>query len=306
MTWPPRLASRPDQVDLGAMQQTSEGFREAPAPTVRVGAFTIRPFSTTDDYKGCVGLQEATWGAGFSERVGASILRVSQRTGGLAAGAYDAEGGLAGFVFGMTGIEAGRIVHWSDMLAVRTEARNSGLGVQLKLYQRDVMLARGIDTILWTFDPLEAKNAYLNVVKLGATSREYVEDMYGQTDSPLHRGIGSDRLIARWIVSEGKPVGGGEDAADASRVLAALPGVEGVMPGELDLSIDAAKILVAVPSDIQALKAVNPAGAAAWRAETRAAMTRYLARGYEVRGFVRGDDTSDYVLSRASMDGADT
>ncbi len=288
------------------MQQTSEGFREAPAPTVQVGAFTIRPFQTTDDYKGCVGLQEATWGEGFSERVGASILRVSQRTAGLAAGAYDAEGGLAGFVFGMTGLEAGRIVHWSDMLAVRTGARNSGLGVQLKLYQRDVMLARGIDTILWTFDPLEAKNAYLNVVKLGATSREYVEDMYGQTDSPLHRGIGSDRLIARWVVGEGKPAGVGEDATDAACVLAACPGTEAVIAGEPDLSIDAAKILVAVPSDIQALKARDPACAAAWRAQTRAAMTSYLARGYEVRGFVRGDDTSDYVLSKDFTNGADT
>lgn len=288
------------------MQQNSKPRLDALAPTVQVERFTIRPFESTDDYRACIGLQEATWGEGFSERVGASILRVSQRLGGLAAGAFDEAGELAGFVFGMTGLEEGHVVHWSDMLAVRTGLRDSGLGVSLKAYQRDVMLARGIDTILWSFDPLEAKNAYLNVVKLGAFSREYVEDMYGQTDSPLHRGIGSDRLVARWMVGAGRSLGGGVDPTGATRVLGAEPNSERVhvLPEEPDLSATSVRLLVAVPSDIQSLKAADPVAAAEWRARTRATLTCYMGQGYAVRGFVRGDVTADYVLSRDTTDGA--
>lgn len=301
--WGWRVASRGAQVDLAGMQQTSVGPSDDAAPILRTGRFTIRPFGSTEDYKECIRLQEATWGAGFSERVGASILRVSQRLGGLAAGAYDEDGELAGFVFGMTGLESGRVVHWSDMLAVREGSRDAGLGRVLKVYQRDVMRARGVDTILWTFDPLEAKNAYFNVVKLGATSHEYVEDMYGETDSPLHRGIGSDRLIARWVVGVGTPLGGGDEAVGAARALGPRPGSDPVLPDEPDLSVDSDRILVAIPSDVQALKDLDPDAAAAWRTASRAALSGHLARGYAITGFARGEATSDYVLARVSDSG---
>src|SRR5687768_13007734 len=87
------------------------------------------------------------------------------------------------------------------MLAVRREYRNQGIGEQLKRYQRDFLLARGVHKVYWTFDPLDAKNAYVNFVRLGVTAREYRVDMYGQTDSPLHHGIGTDRLIAIWLIA---------------------------------------------------------------------------------------------------------
>ena len=98
--------------------------------------FTIRPFASIEEFKDCVLFQEETWGEGFSERVAVAILKVSQRLGGIASGAYDAEGVLAGFIFGMTGIQDGQIVHWSDMLAVRPGLQDSGLGTRLKAYQR--------------------------------------------------------------------------------------------------------------------------------------------------------------------------
>ena len=186
--------------------------------------FTIRPFASVEDFKECVRLQEEIWGEGFSERVAAAVLKVSQRLGGIASGAYDREGGLAGFVFGMTGVQAGQIVHWSDMLAVRPELQDTGLGTVLKAYQRDELLSRGITRMLWTFDPLEAKNAHLNLNKLGAVAAEYVQDMYGGTDSPLHRGIGTDRFVPTWAMDsprvierlvEGRPgpVPGGDEGA---------------------------------------------------------------------------------------------
>ena len=162
--------------------------------------FTIRPFASIAEFKECVRFQEETWGEGFSERVAVAVLKVSQRLGGIASGAYDDEGGLAGFVFGMTGVQAGEIVHWSDMLAVRPELQDSGLGTRLKAYQRDELVSRGITRMHWTFDPLEAKNAHLNLNKLGAVAGECVQDMYGGTDSPLHREIGTDRFVPTWVM----------------------------------------------------------------------------------------------------------
>ncbi|MDX1493800.1 MAG: hypothetical protein R3253_07075 [Longimicrobiales bacterium] len=168
--------------------------------TTADGGYEIRPFESTADYRACVDLQEATWGDGFSERVSPAILKVSQILGGVAAGAYDDGGALVGFVFGLTGVRDGRMVHWSDMLAVRPGLRDSGLGRRLKAYQREDLLSRGIDTMYWTFDPLQSRNAHLNITRLGAVVREYRVNMYGESDSPLHRGIGTDRFVALWLM----------------------------------------------------------------------------------------------------------
>lgn len=164
------------------------------------GGFEIRPLRTLDELRRCVALQEVVWGDGFSERVPTAILNVARRLGGVVSGAFDREGELAGFVFGLTGIEGGEPVHWSDMLAVRPEHRNAGLGTRLKLHQRRQLLDAGIRKIYWTFDPLESRNAYLNLVHLGAVAREYVVDMYGGSSSPLHAGLGTDRLVAVWLL----------------------------------------------------------------------------------------------------------
>src|SRR5262245_40818455 len=132
----------------------------------------IRDLSSLQDYADCVALQDATWGEGFSERVPTAILRVSQLIGGVAAGALDDAGRMAGFVFGMTGMRDGELVHWSDMLAVRQELRSQGLGERLKQYQRDKVLAIGVKAMLWTFDPLQAGNAHFNINHLGAVPVE--------------------------------------------------------------------------------------------------------------------------------------
>ena len=112
------------------------------------------------------------------------------------------DGLMLGFVYGLTGVENGRIVHWSDMLAVRPEARNLGLGRRLKEFQRRAVQRVGGVVIYWTYDPLVARNAHLNINVFGACISEYVEDMYGETESPLHRGIGTDRFIVAWPVAD--------------------------------------------------------------------------------------------------------
>jgi predicted GNAT superfamily acetyltransferase len=105
---------------------------------------------------------------------------------------------MVGFALSVPGTSSGRIYLHSHMLAVRQEYRNGGLGRRLKLLQREDALARGIELIEWTFDPLEIKNAYLNIEKLGAISRRYNINQYGITSSPLQGGLPSDRLIAEW------------------------------------------------------------------------------------------------------------
>jgi len=269
-------------------------------------AFEIRPVRTIEEAQRCVALQKEIWGAAFSELVPPAILWAAQKIGGVTAAAYDADDRLAGFVFGMTGIQEGRLVHWSDMLAVRPDLRDRGLGVRLKRYQRDALLPLGVETVYWTFDPLESKNAYLNFGRLGIIAREYHPDLYGRTDSPLHQGIGTDRLIAVWEIAservrrrlEGEPPPSAEDVADAPLVNETRPGASGIESLEPDLDLDAERIRIAVPADIQALKARSPELAAAWRARTRAAFEAYLGRGYVAVEVVREGERSCYVLGR--------
>ena len=267
----------------------------------------IRPLTTIAEYRACVELQEETWGEGFSERVPPAILKVSQILGGVCAGAYDADGCLAGFVFGMTGPRDGELVHWSDMLAVRPNARDTGLGTRLKAYQREQVLARGVETMYWTFDPLQSRNAYLNFGKLGIIAREYERDMYGDTDSPLHRAVGTDRLIAHWpmttervvarLAGEG-PGPGHEEFPDAGRVLDG-DDVEGLVhPGAPDLGSSNDRLLVAIPANIVEILDRSVDVAVQWRHATRAVFTHYLSEGYEVRELLRAGVTSDYLLVR--------
>src|SRR5690348_5358085 len=158
----------------------------------------IRPLAGPDELLACVDLQCETWGEGFSDVVPAAILKVAQRIGGIVLGAFAPPKTLVGFVFGLTGVERGRLVHWSDMLAVRPEARNIGIGRRLKEEQRRVVRELGADVIYWTFDPLVGRNAHLNLNRLGVRISEYVVDMYGITDSVLHGGVPTDRLIVAW------------------------------------------------------------------------------------------------------------
>ena len=118
---------------------------------------TLRRVATLDEYQTCVAIQEATWGVGFRELVPTAILMVAQKLGGVCAAAFDADGHMLGFVFGLTGIRDGVLVHWSDLLAVRPAARGAHLGERLKRYQRELVLAVGVRTMYWTFDPLVAR-----------------------------------------------------------------------------------------------------------------------------------------------------
>lgn len=253
---------------------------------------TIRPFESHDDRRQCVTLQELTWGAGFTEKIPAAMLLVAQETGGVTAGAFDASGAMLGFVFGVTGLRHGKLAHWSDMLAVRPEAQGQHLGERLKEFQRDHCRRQGVETIYWTYDPLVARNAHLNLNRMGARVDEYVVAMYGEgTNSPLQGDMPTDRFIISWAV----------DPAQAALPLDALPpelplavaedGAEGAL-------VDATSVGVRVPRDITALAADDIAAARRWRFATRRAFTHYLGRGYHVRGIVTDFHGGTYLLVR--------
>ena len=284
-------------------------------PDLPVAApLTLRPLSSMDDYRACTDLQEEVWGHGFSERVPPAILMMANRLGGLSAGAFDDGGALQGFVFGLTGLMAGDLVHWSDMLAVRPEVRDQGIGTQLKWYQREVLLEKGIGRMHWTFDPLQGRNAYVNFSKLGIVSAKYVEDMYGHTDSPLHDGVGTDRLVATWemnshrvkrrLAAEGRRFAP-EEFRDLPRILQVQEGGGLPIPGGAELGATDPRLLLNVPGEIDGMMEEDLPLAIRWREATRVPFLHYLSCGYEVREFVRSGSASGYVLERRGMGEAD-
>ena len=256
----------------------------------------IRALTTHADRAEAVRLQEETWGAGFSEKVPAAILLVAEKTGGVAAGAFAPSGRMVGFVFGLTGVRDGDLVHWSDILAVRTEAQGRRLGEAMKRYQRDRCRAIGVVRMYWTFDPFVARNAHLNLNVLGAGIDEFVADMYGtDTGSRLHGALGTDRFVAVWPVRDA-PVAMPSDAA----LLGGAPVVASAAGGPATLP-DAPRVVVRVPHDYGALLDGDLAVARRWRAAARTAFAHYLPRDYRVTAFVPGGgDDASYLLSRTS------
>jgi predicted GNAT superfamily acetyltransferase len=157
----------------------------------------IRKCGGLDELRACVALQKEVWGFADIELVPLRIFVVAQKIGGQVIGAFQA-GDLVGFAFAIPAVRSGHTYLYSHMLAVRKRYRDAGLGRRLKLFQREDALDRGFELMEWTFDPLEIKNAYLNIEKLGAIARRYNVNQYGITSSPLQGGLPSDRLVAEW------------------------------------------------------------------------------------------------------------
>lgn len=157
----------------------------------------IRKCESLDDMRACVALQKDVWNFADIDLVPLRMFVVAQKIGGQVIGAFDGKD-LVSFAMALPGARNGHAYLHSQMLAVRSDYRNAGLGRRMKLFQRDDALQRGFELMEWTFDPLEIKNAYLNIEKLGAIARRYSVNQYGLTSSPLQGGLPSDRLIAEW------------------------------------------------------------------------------------------------------------
>ncbi len=164
---------------------------------VSADSIVIRKCHQLDEMRACVALQKEVWNFSDAELVPLRMFVVAEKVGGQVIGAF-AGNEMAGFALSVPGVRGGHSYLHSHMLAVRKQHQNAGLGRRIKLFQRDDALARGFELIEWTFDPLEIKNAYLNIEKLGAIARRYSVNQYGITSSPLQGGLPTDRLVAEW------------------------------------------------------------------------------------------------------------
>ncbi|HEY7404574.1 MAG TPA: GNAT family N-acetyltransferase [Candidatus Angelobacter sp.] len=163
----------------------------------QTGDITIRKCEGIEEFNACVALQKEVWNFADVDLIPLRMFVVSQKIGGQIIGAFHGSE-LIGFAFSIPGSRAGHAYLHSHMLAVRSAFRNYGLGRRLKLAQRDDALGRGFELMEWTFDPLEIKNAHLNLSRLGAITRRYSVNHYGYSSSPLQGGLPTDRLVAEW------------------------------------------------------------------------------------------------------------
>jgi predicted GNAT superfamily acetyltransferase len=235
---------------------------------------TIRPLHAVSEMRVCVALQRIVWGHTDLETVPDHIFVVAAKTGGQVLAAFDADMPV-GFVLAFPALRKGQPYLHSHLLAVLPDYQNRGIGRRLKLAQRDEALARGIDLIEWTFDPLQLKNAYFNIAKLGAIVRRYVPDLYGRTSSPLHGGLPTDRLVAEWRLR-------------SPRVQSRLSG----KPGAESTSSEQ----IAVPASIQDLCRADPEKAEQIQLQLRRDFERLIAEGRAAVGFRLDRKQGVYLL----------
>lgn len=262
----------------------------------------IRPCRSSE-IRNCVSIEQAVWGAGTSETLGVDELEAACREGGILLGAWVGRE-PAGFVFSYRVQAGGETLQHSHLLAILPAFRGRGIAHALKVAQYEIARQQQDRWVVWTFDPLEAVNAHLNIGRLGATCRRYFVDFYGSTGSPLHAGLETDRLLAEWRVAE--PWVPRTTAPAGNPTPAAIPVISGpkgrLRPGAADLGLSETRITLPIPSQIQELKKEDPGLAKAWQRETRAAFLHYLSQGYSVTGFAlhrpgRGGNLPAFVLA---------
>jgi predicted GNAT superfamily acetyltransferase len=228
-----------------------------------------------------------------------TILISMQHNGGVLLGAY-VNDELVGFVAGYLGMAGAKLYLFSQRMGVLPEYQSQGLGYRLKVGQREQMLRQGIDIIVWTYDPLEGKNATLNIEKLGGIVRSYARDIYGQVQNPLQTGLTTDRFLLEWHLMSDRVRERVRGHYQRPRVEDWLSGEdmplvnyaawEGDIPRPLaaDLEAEQAQVLVQVPPNLQRIKRYDLDTARNWRTITRLIFESYFQRGYVVTGFASG------------------
>lgn len=264
----------------------------------------IRPLRTLDEYRACERIQMQVWG---SLAVGSELLSVTQKYGGAVIGAL-ADDQVVGFIYAFLARRHGRLIHWSHMMAVKEGYRDKGLGFRMKLAHRKVAFEQGIRSICWTFDPLQSRNATLNIRRLRARPEEYIPDCYGRFPSVIEKGLPSDRLVVNWrIATTGADQPFGEDAfslgADCPRVNETRRNDSGFLENErIHLSLHEPLLLVEIPANTDEMRREALPLAKKWRIETRRIFLHYFHAGYGVFDFlppgVQSEGRCCYVLAR--------
>ncbi len=269
-----------------------------------MGDIRIRDLRTFSDYEQCVDLQKEIWALPDRDLVPAVELLVVSRCGGVWIGAFDGEA-MVGFVGGLLARREGRVFHHSHMVGVLPACRGKRIGESLKWAQRDRVLGQGLDLIHWTYDPLQAPNANFNINRLSVVILNYMIDAYGETVSPLHGGLPTDRFEVEWLLRSPQVMEAREGEVADRRDWMKLPRancahLEGELPRseELELELDARELLVEIPPDITRVMSEDPELALNWRLEIRGIFQNYMRRGYSVVGFHVSQSRAFYRLAR--------
>lgn len=269
------------------------------------GDLTIRPLNNFEEYEAVIDLQREVWQCDDIELTPPDLLKMHGELGGVVLAAWEPSGRPVAFVYSLLGIKDGQMRHWSRMLGVLPEYRDRGLGRLLKWKQRDAILAQGIHLCRWTYDPLETRNAYLNIVKLGAVSFEYHPNVYGNARNELDSGLPTDRLIANWQLDserveaafQGKPE---RSDADINSLASAIEhSMEDGLPIVKGVRADLKNTMVyfPVPANFQSLKAKNIDAASEWRMAVREACMLLFDNGYVLTDVLPPEKASDPVVN---------
>lgn len=237
----------------------------------------IRPLTAHAEFQDAVRLQQQIWGFEEIELLPLRLFVVASKVGGQVFGAFDGSR-MVGFCLAIPGLKAGgkSYLH-SHMLGVLKEYRDTGVGRRLKLAQRDEALGRGIDLIEWTFDPLEIKNAFFNIERLGAIVRRYVYNQYGTTTSHLHGGLPTDRCIAEWWIGSRR----------AQAIIAAQP-----------FERNPVEVRISIPAEIAALRSEDPKRAREIQQQASDGFQAAFDRGLAVVGFEKSKEAGTYLLGK--------
>jgi predicted GNAT superfamily acetyltransferase len=237
----------------------------------------IRPLTEIEEFRGCVEMQQVVWGFDELDVMPLRFFIVASRIGGQVFGAFAEKNEMVGFLCALAGQKENLPYIHSHMLAVLPEYQNQGVARRLKLAQRDDAIKKGYRLIEWTFDPLELKNAYFNIEKLGIVVRHYSPNHYGTTSSRLQGGLPTDRMIAEWWIQ-------------SDRVKAIL--------GEREVAVQrsAGKGRVEIPSGVVSWKSQDLPRARKIQEQVRGEFLSFFGNGYCVTGFVRGQELSVYIL----------
>ena len=265
----------------------------------------IRRLQELKDFRACARAQTSAWG---ETSVSGELLGVAGKYGGAVLGAF-AGARLVGFVFALLARQQGKLIHWSHQMAVEPGWRDRGLGFRMKLAHRDYALRQGIKSICWTYDPLQSRNAALNIGRLGAHVEEYVPDCYGQFPSIIERGLPSDRFVVNWKIASAAVARRLREGPPRRLFNPPLPQVnqtrlsrKGFLENvRLDLKHDAPRLLVEIPSNTDLMRDRAHPLARRWRLEARRIFTHYAAAGYRVRDFIppiHADGKCFYLLAK--------
>jgi len=277
-------------------------------------AVRIRDLHGIDDYRAVVNLERAIWGyTDLNDVITVPVFIITMKRGGILIGAFDESGQMLGFAFSIVGMKNGKPMQWSHMMGVLEAYRRSGLGRMLKLAQRERAIGAGFDLMEWTFDPLQALNAHLNFTRLGVVCDEYVENLYGESTSALHRGTPTDRFVVQWLLNaphvarriDRDPAISvrSDEAAAAPTVNETKSAGEWRAPASADLSHDLPRVWVQIPPGFTEMQQKTPDLAREWRFKTREIFLAYFGKGYRAVDFElqREGGGGRYLLARTEV-----